>query len=166
MKFKYHITESSYIHHLTDWSLIDHISSILESFNKPADVNTIENTSKSFKTEFTVNDKIYIYHSKIIDELAILLFYPVDGEIDLFKERKDKAYIGKVFASIFVSIRMMLKVNKQLNTIGFIADNKSLEILYDIMNNIIVKRFPQWIFDKKFKNNSGKIQYSYIKRGL
>jgi len=162
MKFKKYINEDEYIHILTDWGVNNYFDNILESLDKETPIKITDNTSKYFTTTFSVNDIKYVFASKIIDDVAIVMFHPVDMELDLFKERKDKKYIGSVFANIFKSLKMML--NDNIIEIAFTAEYKELEKLYKIMNPTILKRFPDWKMNKVFRNKQGKMQYSYTRK--
>jgi len=153
------------IHCLTDWGVNEHFDSIDESFNRPASVKIMKQSSDYFETEFVIKDIKYRFIARFYDKSATIIFHPLDGETDLFKQRKDDMYVGTVFASIFKSLKKMIQHNPHIIEIAFIADYPKLEDLYQLMNPTILKRFPEWELYKKFKNKQGKMQYSYVKKG-
>jgi len=159
MRLKNYLTleEQRYVY------ISEYFQHVMESFNKPSKVKVTRNGRSLFEATFSIDDKKYTFMARIIDRLAIVIFYPVDRELDLFKERKDKMYVGRVFASIFSSIEELLKHNEHINEIGFVAEYDALERLYVLMEPYILKRFPEWKVGSKEINNTGKLQYIYNK---
>lgn len=158
------LTEQQHIHYLASWSAIRYIDGILESLNKPSVVTVLQNNSNTFTSTFMVNDIKYLFRADIFNTFVIVSFHPLDMEVDIYKERKDGTYSGRVFASVFRSLDVLIKHNPQIIEIGFTADYKKLEPLYRLMEPVILKKFPKWKLDKKFNNAHGKLQYNYIRK--
>lgn len=155
---EYHLTEK-----LTNWQLIDYFNNFNEVFDKYKQIKIIEMSKESFVTKFVINDIDYYFHSDITDDSAIVIFYPLDEEWDLFKERKtNTGYLGSLFGTVIQSLKLMIE-NYDLNTIGFTAENKKLESIYNLLDKTIQKRFPDWKLDK-IDINKGKKNYIYKRK--
>ena len=159
MRFNDYLTrdEERYVY-ITEYFL-----NVIESFDKPSSVKVTKDTPSFFETAFSVNDKKYSFMADIRDKLAVVIFFPIDDELDLFKERKDKMYVGRVFASIFLSVEKLIHANSTIDEIGFVAEYKGLESLYKLMEPHILRKFPKWRVKEVGISNNGKLQYTYEK---
>lgn len=163
LTFNEYLLEQFYIDTLTNWQLIDYSNTCNEVFDSPSKIEIIQNQSNTFNTKFEVNGSLYMFMSEITDNSSNVLFYPLDGDFDLFRERKDSMYVGKVFASVLQSVKLMLDNNKNITILMFVAENKKLENIYKLIKPVISKRFSDWKFNSKYKSKNGKVVYKYSK---
>lgn len=156
-------SEEMYIDLFTNQSYIDYFNNINETFNKSAKITIDKSNPNIYSTSFEINDIKYIFMAEIEEKEAIIIFYPLDGEIDIFKERKKyNSYLGELFGSLIQSVQLMLK-EKDLNKIKFTAYHKKLESIYNLLDKTIQKRFPRWKLDNVTRNKQGMLNYIYIK---
>jgi len=146
-----YLNEEEIIENHIDWKIIDYFNRQFEAFDKPSNIQDIQSSSDLFSCSFTIEGTKYIFTAKIVDNTAIILFNPVGK--DPFKERKNPHYVGRVFASLFESIKILLSKNKNIEKIGFNAETNNLNSLYKKMIPYILKQFPDWEYKEQGKNN-------------
>ena len=155
-----YIDQYQIVNSITNWDVIDYFDRQDEAFNNPSNIKVTQSTNDMFSCAFVINDVKYIVICKINKQLAIVLFHPLDGDDDLFKERNNPYYVGRIFASLFQSIKELLNRYPHITKIGFNAETTNLDRLYNTMMPYILKRFPEWKNIKQIKNK----QYMFVRK--
>jgi hypothetical protein len=142
MEFKkYLIEEQENIKIIKDLQIENYFNVCNEIFDKSSNIKIIQNNKDFFSTTFIVDNVEFNVLIKIKNTKANILFFPIDDDLDIFELKKSKKYSGKIFASVFESVKIMLEKNQNVNEIVFVAENKQLEKLYNMMKSIISKIF-------------------------
>lgn len=164
MKFENWLNEDKYIELLTNFELSDYFK-VHEAFNKSVDFKINKKDNEFFSTTFNINNIEYIFLAKIVNETALILFYPLDEEIEsMFKQRKEsKVFLGSLFSTIFDSIKELLKEHEEIRYIEFNTENEKLKSIYEKLSKIFIKRFSDWEFYSK-DNFQNKLIFRFIRK--
>jgi hypothetical protein len=171
MRLYSYIQEEESIEILTSWEYQNQLhgfNSLKEMFDKEVEFGKVVSTNKSLMLNFSTSNDDWIFKSfkvsKNNDIYGILFNKVGDKPEDMFKSKGDKEYIGEVFAGVFRCIEKLID-DRNVNGIAFKTTDNKLSSLYKRMSKWVIKRFPDFIFQKEL-HKKNPTEFLYMRKGI
>jgi len=169
MRLDYYIEEDNNIEILTSWEYQNQLygfKSLEEMFDKEIEFGNIRKSKDLFMVNFKAADAEWVFKStRLSDDIYGILFNKVgDKPEDMFNSKSNKEYVGEVFAGVFRCIKKLVD-DRNVNGIAFKSIDSKLLSLYNRMSKWVIKRFPDFIFQKEL-HKKNPTEFVYMKKGV